>query len=75
MEQRNFNMLPDEAHISMKEAIQLTGVSRASIYRMMETSEFPAPIPKSVARTGRVKFFLGDIKRWLKGDDPIQEAA
>lgn len=75
MEERNFNLLPDEAHIDLKETIRLTGVSRASIYRMMDAGEFPTPVPKSVVRTGRLKFYLGDLKKWLKGDGFEQEAA
>ena len=45
-----------------KEVEQMVGLSRASIYRLMDSGDFPHPI-----RVGprAVRWSLGDIEQWI----------
>ena len=62
-----------------KEVEQMVGLSRASIYRLVDTGDFPRPI-----RVGprAVRWRLGDIEQWISerplttgGSEASQQAA
>ena len=48
--------------LRLKEVVQMVGLSRASIYRLMDSSDFPHPI-----RVGprAVRWRLRDIEQWM----------
>ena len=48
--------------ISMKQVIDLTTLSRSTIYRMILKNDFPQPIALSRTRNG---FYLHEIENWL----------
>jgi prophage regulatory protein len=49
--------------IRLPELIRITGLSRASIYRLIEKGNFPAPIELSVNAKG---WFASQIRAWME---------
>lgn len=56
--------MTDNSLISMKRAMELTSLSRSTIYRRMAEGRFPSPIALG---GNRMAFRSADIDRWLSG--------
>lgn len=60
---RDFDHLPDTAHIRPKQCAQLMGVSIATYWRLVKAKSFP--IYKLTERTHTVK--AGDLRAFMAG--------
>jgi len=51
----------------MPEVLEMTGLSRTTIYRRVKDGTFPKPIPlsQSTARSAPIGFLLAEIKDWI----------
>jgi len=49
--------------LKLKEVIQMTGISKTTIYRLMETSSFPAQYQIT---ENMVRWKEGDISEWMQ---------
>jgi Prophage CP4-57 regulatory protein (AlpA). len=57
----DFNRLPDEANVSVKDASFLTGLGVSTIWSKAKSGHFPQP-----KRFGSRTFWkMGDIRHWL----------
>ncbi len=57
----DFNRLPDNANISVKDASLLTGLGISTVWSKSKTGNFPQP-----KRYGSRTFWkMGDIREWL----------
>lgn len=54
--------------IKLPEVIEMTGLSRTTIYRRIEDDDFPKPIKlgKKSVRNTRIGFSLEDVQAWLR---------
>lgn len=58
-----------ERLIRMPELLTFTSLSRASVYRLIESdSDFPKPVKlgNSAARNSAVGFALSEVQRWIE---------
>lgn len=55
-------MLPD-AHLRIRTVSQITGLSVATLYRLLAKGEFVAPIRRGQRCT---RFRAGDVRAWLE---------
>ena len=53
----------EERLLRRQEVEELTGLSRASIYRLMESGKFPRPVRVSATA---VRWKLSDITTWIE---------
>jgi prophage regulatory protein len=60
MEYNTINTAP--AILRMREVTRVTGLSRASIYRMVKAGLFPGSVPLGVAAVGWMR---SDVERWI----------
>lgn len=60
MEYNTINTAP--AILRMPEVTRVTGLSKASIYRMVKAGVFPGSVPLGVAAVGWMR---SDVERWI----------
>jgi predicted DNA-binding transcriptional regulator AlpA len=58
---QKFDHLPRAAHVAIPVAAALTGISRATYYRLLRVNKVPAP--KQVG--GRSVINVGELRDWL----------
>lgn len=61
---------PDTTLIRMADLLEVTGLARATIYKMMKSDPaFPRPVKLSAsnARSAPVGFVLGEVQTWIRG--------
>ena len=70
MEQSETNCLgvPKKRHLKIAEVCEIVGLSRATIYRKIDSGEFPKPVHLSAMR--RV-WVTADVAAWLQS---VEEA-
>ena len=61
---QNFSILPDEALLTAREIIQLTGRSRTSLWRDVNSERLPKPIKLA---PNSIRWSVRDIKSYLSG--------
>ena len=61
---QNFSTLPDEALLTAREIIQLTGRSRTSLWRDVNSEILPKPIKLA---PNSIRWSVRDIKSYLSG--------
>lgn len=62
---------PPEHYMPLAEVIERIGLSRSSIYRMMEAGTFPRPLRFGPAA---VRWRESDVARWLAAAEPTLPA-
>lgn len=55
------------ALLSRRTVETLTSISRATLYRLMKTGEFPSPVKVSA---GRVAWREADVRGWIESRKP-----
>ena len=55
-----------ETMLAVRQVIERTGLSRASIYRLMKRGAFPAAIKIGDGQTGAVRWPAADITAWIE---------
>ena len=61
----NFSTLPDEALLTAREIIQLTGRSRTSLWRDVNSKRLPKPIKLA---PNSIRWRVSDVKLYLSGN-------
>lgn len=51
--------------LSFRDVCGLTALSRASIYRLMETGEFPRPVKLVGEKSMRIAFLKTEVEGWM----------
>ena len=62
---QNFSTLPDEALLTAREIIQLTGRSRTSLCRDVNSKRLPKPIKLT---PNSIRWRVSDVKLYLSGN-------
>ncbi|EZH79565.1 regulatory protein [Ectopseudomonas composti] len=62
--------LPDDhVLIRLPEVMRMTGLSRASLYRLINGGDFPQPVPLTTVSRQRgspIGFLLSEVKAWVR---------
>jgi predicted DNA-binding transcriptional regulator AlpA len=59
---RDFDVLPDSALISLRDALRVCGICAMTYYRYVATGRFPKPLRLA---SGGLRFRVCDIRRWI----------
>ena len=64
-----------ERIMRIPEVVEVTGLSKATIWRRVKSGDFPAPVRLGSLATRSVGWREGEIKRWLDSRPVFDEVA